>query len=492
MTSPAFRRAVRVSKPARFAAASVVQRRASRRTTARIRLAAARCAGVASETSGYCSRCPIRPRRAARRQARGPGGSVQTIRGLRRRSAARAVAGPAERDDDRQRRDTDARCAASRPREPRPEVVEERRAPCGSGSRGRTRPAANTFAPAGSRSRSSAPSVPRPSRFGISATRRCPRGESAVVAEISTPLHPKREPAPEARSRGRARARSGCSARRRRPRCVPSSLARYWTPTTAASGRGCSRLRHCSLRRSTGPWRSTRQWKVVGAEEGQVAAAVAVLPRSGRARGASRTRGGRGRRAGRSDGGGSRRRARGRGRRRRGSPRRAHEARSQRRNGRSYRWKNGGMPSPMNGRSRRALSRRRLAYHVSPVPSPSASVKLYACHVLVGRTTATRGRGTRRRPDDERRLGDVPPSVEPRGVDAGLPAPDADADHAAADGAGASAPRRRSRRRRSRAKRTRAAVEPETGDGARRVGLALEPRRERRGRGSPGPAKNGR
>ena len=47
--------------------------------------------------------------------------------------------------------------------------------------------------------------------------------------------------------------------------------------------------------------------------------------------------------------------------------------RSQRRNGRSSRRNRGGIPSPMNGRPSRALSRRRVAYQLSPLPSPSPS-----------------------------------------------------------------------------------------------------------------------
>ncbi len=41
-------------------------------------------------------------------------------------------------------------------------------------------------------------------------------------------------------------------------------------------------------------------------------------------------------------------------------------------------------------RPRRAVLWAPLAYQVSPQPLPSESRKLYACHVFVGITTATR------------------------------------------------------------------------------------------------------
>ena len=60
-------------------------------------------------------------------------------------------------------------------------------------------------------------------------------------------------------------------------------------------------------------------------------------------------------------------------------------------------------------------SRRFPAYHESGLPSPSSSRKLYACHVSVGRTTATRCDPEATGRDDERREPD--PSV--RRVEAG-------------------------------------------------------------------------
>src|SRR5688500_19640071 len=55
----------------------------------------------------------------------------------------------------------------------------------------------------------------------------------------------------------------------------------------------------------------------------------------------------------------------------------------------------GGTPRRMYMRPRPAVLCAPFAYHVSPQPFPSESRKLYACHVFVGMTTATRLRSPR-------------------------------------------------------------------------------------------------
>ena len=54
-----------------------------------------------------------------------------------------------------------------------------------------------------------------------------------------------------------------------------------------------------------------------------------------------------------------------------------------------------GTPKSRNGRSRSIVRVAPLTYQLSPQPSPFASQKLYACHVFVDRTTATRDVGAR-------------------------------------------------------------------------------------------------
>jgi hypothetical protein len=61
-------------------------------------------------------------------------------------------------------------------------------------------------------------------------------------------------------------------------------------------------------------------------------------------------------------------------------------------NVRSQSWKRNGSPKSRNGRVRSMLRWRLSTYHESPRPSPFASAKLYACHVWVASTTATRWR----------------------------------------------------------------------------------------------------
>ena len=63
---------------------------------------------------------------------------------------------------------------------------------------------------------------------------------------------------------------------------------------------------------------------------------------------------------------------------------------SQRTKSTSYLRHCGGTPRRMYARPRAAVLCAPFAYQVSPQPFPSTSRKLYACHVFVGITTATR------------------------------------------------------------------------------------------------------
>ena len=159
----------------------------------------------------------MRPRRALAGSLDAPGGSVQRISVDDGVTAAPPEPTPASADRAASTDTTRSRVAASRPGEPRPEVVEDHSHRAGAVRRSRMRRPRRPSRPAASRGRSSAPSAPAREGSGSRRARRC-RAASRPSSRRSPPRSIRTASPSGSPVRGKEPGRAAAWCGRRRPR----------------------------------------------------------------------------------------------------------------------------------------------------------------------------------------------------------------------------------------------------------------------------------